>query len=208
MQNDAAIAAIVLAAGRSRRMGAHKLLLPLGDRPLLAHVVAAACASTADPVIVVLGHEAARVAAALPPGRQRVIVNPDYREGMSTSLRVGLAAVPPQASGALILLGDQPLITPALVERMLGVAQESPDSIIAASYDGRRGNPVYFPRAYFGELEGVTGDEGGRSVIERHRDTLRLVEIANAAAALDTDSPDDYRHVLAAWDRQSSMGND
>jgi molybdenum cofactor cytidylyltransferase len=188
-------------------MGAHKLLLPLGGRPLIAHVVIAACARSANPVIVVLGHDAERVAAALPPGRQQVIINPSYQEGMSTSLRVGLAAIPPQTAGALILLGDQPLVTANLVEQMLEAARESPASILAASYGGRRGNPVYFPRAYFEELRKVTGDEGGRSVVQHHPESVQLVPIVHMDAALDADSPDDYQRILAAWERQSSMGN-
>jgi molybdenum cofactor cytidylyltransferase len=207
MQDLARFAAIVLAAGQSSRMGAHKLLLPLGDRPLIAHAIIAACASSANPVIVVLGHDAERVAATLPPGRQQVIVNPDYQEGMSTSLRAGLAAIPPQTTGALILLGDQPLVRVDLVEQMLAEARESPASILAASYGGRRGNPVYFPRVYFDELRKITGDEGGRSVIQRHLDSVRLVPIANADAALDADAPDDYQRILAAWERQSSTAN-
>ncbi|HEV8193794.1 MAG TPA: nucleotidyltransferase family protein [Ktedonobacterales bacterium] len=207
MQDSATFAAIVLAAGQSSRMGGHKLLLPLGDRPLIAHAIAAACASSANPVIVVLGHDAARVAAALPSGRKQVIVNPDYQEGMSTSLRVGLADIPLQAAGVLILLGDQPLVTVELVEQMLEAARESPESILAASYAGRRGNPVYFPRAYFEELRMVTGDEGGRSVIQQHLESVRLVPVAIADAALDADSPDDYQRILAAWERQSSTGN-
>ncbi len=207
MHDQAPLAAIVLAAGRSSRMGAHKLLLPLGNRPLVAHAVAAACASGAEPVIVVLGHDAGRVAAALPAGRQQVVINPSYQEGMATSLRAGLLALPAEPAGALILLGDQPFVTLDLIEQVLAAARETPERIVAASYEGRRGNPVYFPRAYFAELQTVTGDEGGRSVIQRHRDSVRLVEIADADAALDADSPADYQRILAAWERHSSAGN-
>lgn len=207
MQDSTTFAAIVLAAGRSSRMGAHKLLLPLGGRPLVAHAVSAANASSAQPVFVVLGHDAERVAATLPPGRQQVIVNPSYQEGMATSLCAGLAAIEPGSAGALILLGDQPLVTAELIEQMLDAARAFPDSILAASYDGRRGNPVYFPSAYFAELNTVTGDEGGRSVIQQHHDNVRLVPIANTDAMLDADAPDDYQQILAAWERQSSTGN-
>lgn len=207
MQDAAQFAAVVLAAGRSSRMGAHKLLLALGDRPLIAHTVTAACASSANPVVVVLGHDADRVAAALPSGRQQVVINPNYAEGMATSLRASLEALPHTTMGALILLGDQPLFTRDLIEMMLDAARQSPDSILAASYGARRGNPVYFPRAYFEELRNVTGDEGGRSVIQRHPESVRLVDIAEADAALDADAPEDYQRILAAWERQSSTGN-
>src|SRR5581483_6688072 len=156
MHDQAPLAAIVLAAGRSTRMDAHKLLLPLGNRPLVAHAVAAACASGAEPVIVVLGHDAGRVAAALPAGRQQVVINPSYQEGMATSLRAGLLALPAEPAGALILLGDQPFVTLDLIEQVLAAARETPERIVAASYEGQRGNPVYFPRAYFAELRAVT----------------------------------------------------
>src|SRR5260370_11530864 len=98
------IAAIVLAAGRSTRMGAHKLLLPLGGRPLVSYAVAAACASHAAPVVVVLGHDADAVQATLPPRRQRSVVNGAFASGMASSLRTGIAALPPSATGALVLL--------------------------------------------------------------------------------------------------------
>src|SRR5262245_45144211 len=119
----AASGAIVLAAGTSSRMGAQKLLLPLGGRPLVAYSVAAACASPGDPVLVVLGREAERVAEALPPGRHVTVTNPNYASGMASSLRTGLDALPEAVAGALILLGDQPLVTRAIVAALLDEAR-------------------------------------------------------------------------------------
>jgi molybdenum cofactor cytidylyltransferase len=194
------IAAVVLAAGRSSRMGRHKLLLPLGDRPLVAHAVAAACASGADPVLVVLGHEAGRVRAALPPGRFRVVENPDHAQGMASSLRAGMGAVPPGCAGTIVLLGDQPLVGAPLIDRLIEDARAHPDTIVAATYGGYRGNPVYFPRQYFAELAAVEGDEGGRSVLAAHPERIRLVECADVASMLDVDLPDDYERARDAWD--------
>jgi molybdenum cofactor cytidylyltransferase len=196
---SAPIAAVVLAAGRSSRMGQHKLLLPLGDRPLVAHAVAAACASMADPVLVVLGHEAERVRAALPPGRFRIMENPDFARGIASSLRAGIEAVPPGCAGAIVLLGDQPLVSAQVVDRLVEDARAHPDSIVAATYGGHRGNPVYFPRRYFAELAAVEGDEGGRSVLATHQAYVRLVECADVASMLDIDLPDDYDRVRQAW---------
>jgi molybdenum cofactor cytidylyltransferase len=195
----AQIAAIVLSAGRSSRMGRHKLLLPLGGQPLLAHSVAAACGSSADHVIVVLGRDAAEVAAALPPGRWNATINTSYERGMASSLGCGLAEVPAGMGGALILLGDQPLVTVPLIDAVLGEAQRHLDAIVAAAYAGARGHPIYFPRALFGELREITGDEGGRSVIARHADMLRLVEWPDAQAALDVDTPGMYEALLRLW---------
>lgn len=193
------IAAIVLAAGRSSRMGTHKLLLPLGGRALVAHAVAAACSSLAEPILVVVGHEAARLRAALPPGRYAVAENPDYAQGMATSLRAGLGAVPACCSGVLVVLGDQPLQTAALLNRLLGAANITPGRIVAATYDGARGNPVYFPRRYFQELEAITGDEGGRSVLRRHGAEVITVECGDLAPNLDADTPDDFARIQREW---------
>ena len=194
------IAAIVLAAGRSSRMGAHKLLLPLGGRPLLTYAVEAACASSTAPVVIVLGHNAEAARAALlsqPASCYQVVINADYAQGMAGSLRVGLNALPATASGVVVALADQPLVTSAIFAALLTEAARQPESIVAASYAGQRGHPLYFPRALFDELRAVSGDEGGRSVIARYPDRLRLVAIADSDAALDVDRPEDYTRIQA-----------
>jgi molybdenum cofactor cytidylyltransferase len=197
-QERLTVAAIILAAGRSSRMGSHKLLLPYKGRPIVSWILAAACASQADPVIVVLGHEAERVDAALQAERRFLAIhNPWYAKGMSTSLRIGLAATPKEADGAIILLGDQPLITPEIINAMIAASAKAPDAIIAASYQGRRGNPVLFPRQYFAELATITGDEGGRSLLVRYPDRVRLVEIDDALAGRDIDTPEEYQALVS-----------
>ncbi|HEY7020442.1 MAG TPA: molybdenum cofactor cytidylyltransferase [Ktedonobacterales bacterium] len=197
-QEQRSVTAIILAAGRSSRMGSHKLLLPYKGRPIVNWVLAAACASQADPVIIVLGHEAQQVDAALRAERWFLAIhNPWHMDGMSTSLRIGLAATPKDVDGAIILLGDQPLITPEIINTMIAESAREPDAIIAASYQGRRGNPVLFPRAYFAELEAITGDEGGRSVLARHPERLHLVEIDDALAGFDVDTPEEYQTLVS-----------
>lgn len=201
--------AIVLAAGSSSRMGAHKLLLPLGGRPLAAYAVAAACASQAEPVVVVLGRGAEEVRAALPEGRYVTGVNPDFAAGMAGSLRTGLralrtAAGDGQLAGVLIALADQPLASADLFDALLRRAAEVSEAIVAPSYGGRRGNPVVFPAALFDELERVEGDKGGRAVIARHTGRLALVEWPDLRAALDVDRPDDYERVVSLLAGNSS----
>lgn len=205
--------AIVLAAGSASRMGAHKLLLPLGGRPLATYAVTAACDSHAEPVVVVLGRAAEDVCAALPAGRYATVVNPDYAAGMAGSLRAGLRALRTatggKLAGVLIALADQPLAGADLFDALLRAAAEAPEAIVAASYDGRRGNPVVFPAALFDELERVEGDEGGRGVIARHSDRLRLVEWPDPRAALDVDRPSDYERVASLLaDNASSAADD
>lgn len=201
-------AAVVLAAGRSSRMGDHKLLLPLGGQPLAGYAIKAALASRAQHVLVVLGYEAEKLRAALPPGTYQVVENAHYAAGMATSLRAGIAAVPGNAAGAIILLADQPLLTAAHVNLLLAETETAPDAIVAASYDGRRGNPVYFPRSLFGEVLTIEGDEGGRSIIERHSERLRLVALEPVEATLDVDRPGEYEALVANWERYSRMGSD
>lgn len=201
---------IVLAAGSSSRMGAgaHKLLLPLGGKPLVAYAVAAACESMADPVVVVLGRAADELRSALPPGRYHAVVNPEYATGMASSLRVGLRALraisnhdtrEPGAStaGALIALADQPLAGPDLFDALLRAAAETPAAIVAPRFGDRRGNPVVFPVSLFAELEKVAGDEGGRGVIARHPALLRAIDWPDPRAALDVDRPGDYERVVS-----------
>jgi molybdenum cofactor cytidylyltransferase len=202
---NGSLAAIVLAAGQSTRMGEHKLLLPLGGRSLIQYAVGAACASVLDPVIVVVGHDADAVARALPVDRYHLIRNPNYAGGMSTSLRAGIAAVPelagPNLLGAFVLLADQPLVSATWLNHLAREAASFPDHIIAASYAGRRGQPIYFPTALFPDLERVQGDEGGRTIVERHADRLRTVASERAEVALDVDDPADYARLAADWAR-------
>ena len=207
-----AIAAIVLAAGRSSRMGQHKLLLPLGGRPLVSYAVEAASASSADPVIVVLGFQAAEIEGALPAGRFRVCVNPQFATGMSSSLALGIAtlsAVQPSMGrpilGALILLADQPLISTGLVNRLLERASATPDTIIAAAYAGVRSTPVYFPGRFFDELLHITGDEGGRSVIARHPDLVSIQEISESERGIDVDRREEFEELQSNWDHYSQF---
>jgi len=197
--DDTSIGAIILAAGTSSRMGAHKLLLPLGDQPIIAHTVAAVTSISLSPVIVVLGRDATKVAQQLPTQGITPVINPDYATGMASSLRAGISAIPASSTGALILLGDQPLVTPALIETVITEATAHPNAIISASFAGRRGHPVYFPHQLFAELSAITGDEGGKSVIARHATSLRLIDWPDTTTALDADTTKDYTRLQSAW---------
>ena len=200
------IAAIVLAAGRSSRMGQHKLLLPLGGRSLVSYAVEAASASVADPVVVVLGYQAAEVAEVLPSGRYTTCFNADFASGMASSLRLGVETLSSLGAGtgpiigAAVLLADQPLVSANMINRVLLAAGAEPDAIIAAAYEGQRSTPVYFPAHLWSELLQIEGDEGGRSVIARHPDLLRLEPFDDPAMALDVDRMEDYLQLKANWD--------
>ena len=215
MHSQRSTAAIILAAGSSSRMGAgrHKLLLPLNDRPVLAHVMDAALASQARPIIVVLGHQAKQVRAQLArystDSAITYVENPDYLQGMSTSMRMGLAYLQTHSDtevanvdSALIMLGDQPLISAHILDILIDTWHTTGQRIVAPLYDGKRGNPTLFAASLFPELLEVTGDEGGRSVVERHRQELATIELGNAVANYDVDTWEAYQHVVELWQQK------
>lgn len=181
-------AAIVLAAGRSSRMGSNKLVADVGGTPMVRRVVEAALGSRAKPVIVVTGHDETRVRAAIDGLDVTIARNVDYADGLSTSLKAGLAALPPTADAALVLLGDMPLVRAADCDAVLAGLAEDGVLIALATSGGRRGNPVAWSRRLFPELMATDGDAGGRALLSRYADQVAEVEIG-AAAALDADTP-------------------
>ena len=199
--HPAVIAAIVLAAGASTRMGRQKLTLPMADgRPLVRVAVEQVLAAGVDDTVVVLGGDAEAVALALAPLPVRTVVNPRYAEGQSTSLRAGLDALRPGTDAALVALGDQPLPDPDVIRRLVGAFRTSGRPIAAPVYRDGRGNPVLFAAALFGELRAVTGDRGGREVIAR--DPGRVVEVSvDTPMPADIDTPEDYEAVRRVRER-------
>ncbi len=195
------IAAIVLAAGTSTRMGRQKLTLPMADgRPLVRVAVEQVLAAGVDDTVVVLGGDAEAVALALAPLPVRTVVNPSYAEGQSTSLRAGLDALRPGTDAALVALGDQPLPDPDVIRRLVAAFRTSGRPIAAPVYRDGRGNPVLFAAALFGELRAVTGDRGGREVIAR--DPGRVVEVpVDTPMPADIDTPEDYEAVRRVRER-------
>lgn len=193
------IAAVVLAAGRSRRMGGpNKLLLEVDGAPMVRHTVDAALAAGCTEVIVVTGHQDALIAAALAGRPVRLVRNPDYADGLSTSLRAGLDAVRPTALGAIICLGDMPRIGPGHLRRL--IAAFDPDAgraIAVPTHRGKRGNPVLWSRAFFAAMRLQQGDTGARALIGPHESQLVEVEMDDDAPLVDVDTPD----ALAALTR-------
>jgi len=189
------IAGIVLAGGRSSRMAPrNKLLEPVGGEPMVRHVAATAIASGAEPIIVVTGHEAASVAAALRGLDVTIVANPDYANGLSTSLRAGLRALPGGIDGALILLGDMPEIeTPVLTALMAALTDAS--AICVPVRHGRRGNPVLWGSRYFAEMMQLAGDTGAKPLMVRHEAQLIEVEVATDSIFEDVDAPEDLERL-------------
>jgi molybdenum cofactor cytidylyltransferase len=183
------IAAVVLAAGRASRMGSNKLVAELDGEPIVRRTVRAVLGSRARPVIVVTGHEGEAVRAALTGLDVQFAHNPDFALGMSTSLRVGVAALGPVA-GALICLGDMPRLEPRHLDAVIDAYHSGdPDEIIVPTADRKRGNPVLWPQSYFAEIAELTGDVGARALIDRHAEQVRLVAIDDPAILVDVDTP-------------------
>jgi molybdenum cofactor cytidylyltransferase len=193
------IIGIILAAGSSSRLGRPKQLLPLGGRPVLAHTLANARAAALDAIIVVLGHEAVAIQQQVDCCGARVVINEAYREGQSTSLRAGLAALPPDTDAALFILGDQPLIGPAILDALIAPRRATVAPIVMPTYAGQRGNPVLIASALFPELATVTGDQGARGVIRAHAAEIHEVAIAGDPPTDDLDTQEDYVRLLARY---------
>jgi molybdenum cofactor cytidylyltransferase len=184
------IAALILAAGLSRRMhGSNKLVASMGGKPMVRLVGEAALASSAGPIVAVTGHQADDIRSALAGLNLRFAHNAGYAEGLASSLRTGLAALPADVDGALVLLGDMPGIDAAMIDRLIAAhfAAEGAD-IIVPTHGGQRGNPILWPARFFDELRALQGDVGGRQLLSLHADSIREVELGTAVG-WDIDTP-------------------
>ncbi|ATW51459.1 nucleotidyltransferase family protein [Streptomyces peucetius] len=192
------VAGLLLAAGGGRRLGGRpKALLEHDGRPLVEYAVRMLREGGCDPVHVVLGASAARVRREADLSGCVVRDNPDWEEGMGSSLRVGLASLtsPGSADAALVLLVDQPGIGAEAVARVRG-AYRSRASLVAAAYEGRRGHPVLFGADRWAEVAAsAVGDRGARAYLAAHLDAITLVECGDVAQAYDIDTPEDLRHL-------------
>jgi molybdenum cofactor cytidylyltransferase len=201
-----AIAAVVLAAGRSSRMGGpNKLLAEIGGKPLVRHVVDAALASRARPVIVVTGHQRDKVEAALAGLPVKFVHNPHFADGLGTSLKAGIAALgtlPAEADGAIVCLGDMPQVDAALIDRLIGAFDpEHGALVVVPTIDGKRGNPVVWSRRFFPDLMAVEGDVGARYLIGRYTEAVAEVPLTGTAALTDIDTPEALEAVRAELER-------
>jgi molybdenum cofactor cytidylyltransferase len=193
------IAAVVLAAGRSTRMGGpNKLVAEIGGRALVRIAAEQALASRADPVIVVTGHQHERVEAALAGLPVRLVHNPDFAQGLGTSVRTGISAVPAQADGAVVCLGDMPQVDAGLINALIAAFDPARGALaVMPTIDGKRGNPVLWSRRFFPDLMALEGDVGARNLIGRYGEAVIEVPVTGNAALVDVDTPEALRGVKA-----------
>lgn len=198
MTTAGAAAGIILAAGASRRMGQAKQLLEVGGRPLLEKVVAAACAAHLDDVVVVLGARAEEIEASVDFGRARVVINPEHERGMSTSLRAGIASLGPEVSRALVILGDQPDVNAALLDRLLDLQEASGLPAAALSFEGLLHPPMVLTREWWAGLEALEGDVGLRAVVRAHPELVAALPAEQPGGhPVDIDTPEDFEKLAA-----------
>lgn len=186
------VAAVVLAAGESRRMGRNKLLLPWGETTVLGRTLANVRASAVHEVVLVTGFERELVEAAVGSEGLPTIYNMDYAKGMLASVQAAVRALSPAIEAVLVVLGDQPLVGAPVIDALLRAYAAGPQGLVAPTYRGARGNPVLIDRRYFTELLALPPDAAPRALLGRHADDLRLVEVDSEAILIDLDRPEEY----------------
>jgi molybdenum cofactor cytidylyltransferase len=185
------IAAVVLGAGRSRRMAPHNKLLVTdkAGKPMIARVIDNVLSSNARPILVVIGHQAEQVEHSLGGRPVRYVHAADYAEGLSASLKAGIAAVPPECAAALVCLGDMPLVTGRMIDRLLSMYD--PDEgrlIVLPTFRGKQGNPMLWDKRFFPEILQISGDSGARFLVGKHTEAVCEVEMADDAVLRDFDT--------------------
>ncbi len=192
IQNSINIPGIILAAGRSSRMGRIKQLLDFEGRTMLEQIMNNALESSLNRVIVVLGHAADQIRNVVSFDRVQVIINDRYDQGISTSLQAGLAGVRDDEAGAVFILGDQPLVGSEVINKLVKAYQQKRAPLVIPFCRGERGNPVLVDRALFSRLKTLTGDIGARALFEEYANRIKKVEIEDTGILFDLDTWDDY----------------
>lgn len=190
------LSAIVLAAGRSQRMGCNKSLLPLGDKTVLQQVLLALGAAHPARILVVLGTQGEPVAESLVDFALSIVWNRAENCDMSDSLRTALPVLPQEEHGVILCLGDQPLIAPATYRRLADHYLAHPQAIVQPRCNGRKGHPVLLPSGLLREL---ATHATLRDLLTEHAARRHLVDVEDPGILMDLDTPEDYQHILRLW---------
>ncbi|MFC1941305.1 molybdenum cofactor cytidylyltransferase [Chloroflexota bacterium] len=190
------LSAILLAAGEAKRMGKTKQLMPWRQSTMVEQAIDSLLGSAVDEVIVVVGHKAEEVTKVIADKAVKLVVNPDYEQGMSTSIKAGLNLLGNQIQAVMLALGDQPFIDSQTTNRLMDEFYRHDKGIAIPTYRDRRGHPVIFAIKYKEELLGLTGDIGGRQIIENHADDVLEVPVETESIFTDIDTLSDYQSHL------------
>jgi molybdenum cofactor cytidylyltransferase len=190
------ISAIILAAGESKRMGQPKQLLPFRGSTILGQIMENLLPSQAAEIIVVLGSQAEKMIPQISREPVKIVVNPDFEQGMSSSIKCGLSRISAAADGVMIVLGDQPLIEKETIDLLIEKHRQSERGITLPVYKGLRGHPVIFTMKYKDELMRLTGDIGGKQIVERHPSDVLEVEVDCESVVISIDAESDYQSLV------------
>ena len=200
-QKTIQVAGIILAAGGSARMGEPKQLLSIGGRPMVRRVTESVCAAGLDQVVLVVGANAKAVEETVAGLPVELVLNKGWTAGLSGSLRLGIGALRKEIQAALMVLADQPALTPALLQALIARYRATRAPIVVPYFEGIRGNPVLFDRKLFPDLLAVQGDQGGRALLARHQQQIERVETHDRAVLLDIDTRQDYDDIKTWQER-------
>lgn len=205
--SETSIAAVVLAAGGSTRLGQPKQLLKLGETPLLEYVLRTVRQASVDSRYIVLGYAAEKIRQQISLDGFTEIHNPDYISGQSTSVCAAVDGVAPNTSAIIFVLGDQPLQIPGVIDLLAESYREDPALIIQPRYSEGPGNPVLIDHTLFDELATLTGDTGARPLLMEYRDQIRRIDCTSWSRPGDVDTWDDYERVRATYESMTGTGN-
>jgi molybdenum cofactor cytidylyltransferase len=191
------LSAILLAAGESKRMGEPKQLMPLGKHTLLEQAIDNLLNSSVDETIVVVGHKAEEITRAIATKPVKIMFNPNYQQGMSTSIVAGLILVDPRSQAVILALGDQPLVESRTINQLIDAFNSHDKGIAVPTHRGKRGHPIIFDIKYKAELLELEGDIGGRDIIGQHPDDVLEVAVDSESVISDIDTRDDYQSQLS-----------
>ena len=200
------ISGILLAAGESKRMGKPKLLLNLGKLNIINTTIESLLKSEIFELIIVLGHEAQKIECSLSEQDKRIkfVTNENYREGMSTSIKCGVLTASKESEAFLIALGDQPLISPKIINRLIEKYQSSGVGIVTVMHQSLRGHPVIISKKYLQEILALNGDIGARDLLKQHLDDTTSINIESSEEFFDIDRIEDYEELKKIFDRRIS----
>jgi len=201
------ICGIILAAGEGKRMGKEKLTLPLGDKQLIEWVLQAVKLAPLDKYFLVVRPEDKEIIKIGESWGAEIVLNPEYRSGMSSSIRKALYQISSEVvEGIFILLGDQPLINPSIIYKMLKAFTPGKREIVVPFYEDKQGNPVLFDNYWKEELMKLSGDVGGRVLIKAHSERIKRVKIPDESIFLDIDREEDYEKIKSIFNSLHKMG--
>jgi len=188
---------VVLAAGKSERFGKNKMLVNVLGEPLIRRVVKNALSSQVNEVIVVLGYMASEIEKVLRDLPCKIVLNENFEEGMSSSVKIGLSKVSREAEAVLFLPGDYPLVTAEDINKVISKFKETRAEIVIASYKGKPGHPILFSRKLFGEIKEIREEEQGlKAVVRKHREDVTLAETNSPGVLIDVDTEEDLNRII------------